>query len=343
MDLKKYEIIRNRINNMDFEGKYKNLSNWLHIFSFIGNIGSIFFAYFLIQPALLDSIEMYVGKGYSILISDIITIIILSMLEILKRIIIKNFSFEFIKNKYKIQSISNFIWLFVCANLLTASMYFSINGAIKLSENNKNITHINNNIDEQILLLEKDNEVLIDNRNSLPINHITNKERYQQLIDNNITKIEKLENKKNIKNNSNNTYVFILISTFIEFIIFCGVYFKNYYEYNSYRINENKLEKTLKKRENYLTLLSLIYNNGKNNIGDRVISIAKIKEILKDVKNQNINKLLTIFFIDLENLDIVKTENKRKYINISYDNAIEIIKNNNNNVDIINKLNNNEN
>ena len=34
MELKKYDTIRKEIKKMDFEGKFKQLSDWLYLFSF---------------------------------------------------------------------------------------------------------------------------------------------------------------------------------------------------------------------------------------------------------------------------------------------------------------------
>ena len=57
MDIKKYDTLRNKINKKDFEGKNKSLDKWLYRFSFFGNIGSIFFAYFLVYPSLQKQLK----------------------------------------------------------------------------------------------------------------------------------------------------------------------------------------------------------------------------------------------------------------------------------------------
>ena len=57
MDLKKYDELRNKIHTKDFEGRNKSLDKWLYNLSFLGNVGSIFFAYFLVSPALNKAIS----------------------------------------------------------------------------------------------------------------------------------------------------------------------------------------------------------------------------------------------------------------------------------------------
>ena len=80
MDLKKYDKLRNKINTKDFEGNNKGLDKWLWIFSFIGNISSIFFAYFLVFPALLKAITAnFVTGDWGTVLAFGLTLIFLSI------------------------------------------------------------------------------------------------------------------------------------------------------------------------------------------------------------------------------------------------------------------------
>ena len=63
-----------------------------------------------------------------------------------------------------------------------------------------------------------------------------------------------------------------------------------------------------------------------------------ITKVLKDNNIQNVNKLVTSFYSDLEYNDIIKTEGKRKYFVVDYEKANEIITNLDDTVDILNKL-----
>jgi len=49
MELKKYDRLRKKIQSKNFEEKNESLSNWLYGLSFLGNGGSIFFAYFSLR------------------------------------------------------------------------------------------------------------------------------------------------------------------------------------------------------------------------------------------------------------------------------------------------------
>ena len=93
MDLKKYDKLRKKIDTKDFEGNNKGLDKWLFGFSFIGNISSIFFAYFLVFPALLKAITInFVTGNWGITLAIGLTLIFLSIFEVTKRYFIRNFS-----------------------------------------------------------------------------------------------------------------------------------------------------------------------------------------------------------------------------------------------------------
>src|SRR5690606_6886350 len=136
MELKKYDTIRKEIKKMDIESKFKRLSDWLYLFSFVGNVVSIFFAYFLIYPLFNDAVSHYIQTdSTNIIISSIFTVLILSMFELIKRIVLKNFSFDFVKERFKIKEFSIISWLIISLGLIVLSFYFSINGAMKFADN----------------------------------------------------------------------------------------------------------------------------------------------------------------------------------------------------------------
>lgn len=377
MELKKYDTIRKEIKKMDFEGKFKRLSDWLYLFSFVGNVGSIFFAYFLIYPIFNDAISHYIQTdSTNIIISSIFTVLILFMFELIKRIILKNFSFDFVKERFKIKEFSIISWLIISLGLIVLSFYFSINGAMKFADNTivveqqfnkelvvkqdsvKSVYQKRINEEESNIQQLKDLNVVLGNKISIS-NFITaiqssidknNKEI--EKYDDNINKLnEELESKINEfkiekDNNLNKTtndnkvsiLVFILISSLIELLIIGGIYFKSYYDLTVFRKNEPHLENFLKKRDQYLVLLSYIYKKGKLTTGDVIIGVNRLKETLKDNNIQNVNKLVTSFYSDLEYNDIIKTEGKRKYFVVDYEKANEIITKLDDTVDILNKL-----
>lgn len=381
MELKKYDTIRKEIKKMDFEGKFKRLSDWLYLFSFVGNVGSIFFAYFLIYPLFNDAISHYIQTDSTNIISSIFTVLILFMFELTKRIILKNFSFDFVKERFKIKEFSIISWLIISLGLIVLSFYFSINGAMKFADNtivveqqiNKELKFKQDSVKSvyqakiddyniEIENLRNDNEILRDKRNETPLNYISARNDYNNMINQNTEEIKRfeglivdldkeLEGKINeFKIEKNNTLnkitdennisilVFILISSLIELLIIGGIYFKSYYDLTVFRKNEPHLENFFKKRDQYLVLLSYIYKKGKLTTGDVVIGVNRLKETLKDNNIQNVNKLVTSFYSDLEYNNIIKTEGKRKYFVVDFEKANEIITKLDDTVDILNKL-----
>lgn len=381
MELKKYDTIRKEIKKMDFEGKFKRLSDWLYLFSFVGNVGSIFFAYFLIYPLFNDAISHYIQTDSTNIISSIFTVLILFMFELTKRIILKNFSFDFVKERFKIKEFSIISWLIISLGLIVLSFYFSINGAMKFADNtivveqqiNKELKFKQDSVKSvyqarkdsyylDIQQLKDDNEELRIKRNETPLNYISARNDYNNMINQNTEEIKRfeglivdldkeLEGKINeFKIEKNNTLnkitdennisilVFILISSLIELLIIGGIYFKSYYDLTVFRKNEPHLENFFKKRDQYLVLLSYIYKKGKLTTGDVVIGVNRLKETLKDNNIQNVNKLVTSFYSDLEYNNIIKTEGKRKYFVVDFEKANEIITKLDDTVDILNKL-----
>lgn len=377
MELKKYDTIRKEIKKMDFEGKFKRLSDWLYLFSFVGNVVSIFFAYFLIYPLFNDAVSHYIQTdSTNIIISSIFTVLILSMFELIKRIVLKNFSFDFVKERFKIKEFSIISWLIISLGLIVLSFYFSINGAMKFADNTivveqqinkelkfkqdsvKSVYQKRINEEESNIQQLKDLNIALSNK-IITSNFIS---AIQSSIDKNIKEIEKYDNNVNKlkeelkskinefeieKNNTLNKItdennisilVFILISSLIELLIIGGIYFKSYYDLTVFRKNEPHLENFFKKREQYLVLLSYIYKKGKLTTGDVVIGVNRLKETLKDNNIQNVNKLVTSFYSDLEYNNIIKTEGKRKYFVVDFEKANEIITKLDDTVDILNKL-----
>ena len=65
MNPETYSKLRDKIKNRDFEAKNKSLNSWFFKSTFLGNLGSIFFAFFLVYPALYKAIaaQMIDGGG----------------------------------------------------------------------------------------------------------------------------------------------------------------------------------------------------------------------------------------------------------------------------------------
>src|SRR5579859_707603 len=153
MNLEKYKSLREEIKNRSFEKKFVSVDWLLYYASFFGNIASIFFAFFLWHPSLLKTITLHVAdNSLTHIIAGISTVILLSLIEFLKRGIVNIFSSEFIEAKMQIANKSIFALLVFSIGILGMSFYFSINGAVEFS---KTSTKTN-------VVIEEKSKVMID-------------------------------------------------------------------------------------------------------------------------------------------------------------------------------------
>ena len=325
MDLNKYDKLRKKIDTKDFEGNNSALDKWLFRFSFVGNVSSIFFAYFLVYPSLLKAITAnFINGDWGIIIAFMLTIVFLSVFEITKRYFIKNFSNDFVVNQRKV-GVKMLSWLTISLVAIILSFYLSVTGSKNLAttSSSKNIVakteivseidSLNKVYDGKKSLYVKDNESLravnIELRLKMketPLNYITARKEYQTSIDKNTGLIK--ENDVEIKvidtelqlkigelnsdlnatklgnenEDSKNKLLFIIIVCFNELIIIGGLYFREYFEYNLYVINQDRFEKIYKKKDRYRALITFIYGDGKLGAGDTVMSGIKLKEAVAE-------------------------------------------------------------
>lgn len=371
MDLKKYDELRKKINTKDFEGNNKGLDKWLWRFSFVGNVSSIFFAYFLVYPALVKAISLnFVAGNWGMILAFSLTLIFLTIFEITKRYLVRNFSNDYMVNKRKL-NFKILGWSVTSITIIALSFYLSISGSKNLAttssiknvaeqtETTSRIDSITNkyNMEKQIYIIDNETLRTINNdlRQSLaetPLNYMTARKEYQTSIDKNVEIIQenndeiaringelqiKVDEYKtelsNIKlgnetEDNKNILLFIIIVIFNELIIIGGLYFREYFEYRLYQINQQKFEKIYQKKDRYRALLTFVYGDGKLTIGDKVITGLELKEIVAEKTNiQNPNKFVDEFLRDMDRLSIFATHGKRRQINSSYDDALEIIEN----------------
>ena len=371
MDLKKYDELRKKINTKDFEGNNKGLDKWLFRFSFIGNISSIFFAYFLVFPSLLKAITAnFVTGNWGIVLAFGLTLVFLSIFEITKRYFIRNFSNDFVVNKRKIK-FKTLSWLTVSITVVILSFYLSITGSKNLATTSllKNVVvqkevileidNLNNIYDEKKLVYVLDNESLravnINLRQKLANTNVlykTIRNDYQISIDKNTELVRendaeiKIINSKlelaivklntdlnatksdNKNEDTKNIFLFVIIVCFNELIIIGGLYFREYFEYNLYIINQDKFEKAYRKKDRYKSLLTFVYGNGKLTIGDRVMSGLILKEaVISKVKINNSNKFVEEFLRNMNMLGIFVTVGKRRNVAKSFTEALDIVEN----------------
>jgi hypothetical protein len=219
------------------------------------------------------------------------------------------------------------------------------------------IDSLNNVYNKKINVYDVDNNSLrkvnIELRNTLaqtPIYYISARKEYQASIDKNVKIIDtnqeevnklniELNNKINeLKNNLTlaktgnetedykNIFLFVIIVIFNEVIIIGGILFREYFEAKLFEINKLRFEKIYQKKDRYKALLTYIYNNGKANVGDKVISGMELKEIVKDKTNlSDGNKIVDNFLKEMDTLGIFNTVGKRRFIASTYADAMNII------------------
>jgi len=371
MDLKKYDKLRKKNDTKDFEGKNKALDKYLFGFSFLGNASSIFFAYFLLFPALLKAITLNFLTGFGgLALAFGLSIIFLTIFEIIKRFFVKNFSNDFVTNAKKV-SFKMVSWLIISAAIVGLSFFLSITGSKNLASTSafKDIivtTETTSEIDSLTAVYDAQKAVYFEENVNLrtvnadlrkkladtPLNYPTTRKGYQDNIDSNSEVITENENRiaviddelqvavAELKQNLDATkssnqdedkktkFLFVLIVVVNEVLIIGGLYFREYYEYTLYLVNQDKFEKIYQQKDRYRALANFIYNDGKKEIGNRVMPSLELKEAVADkTKIQNPKKFVDDFLRDMERLGIFETVGKRRNIVKSYQDALDIIEN----------------
>ena len=369
MELKDYDKLRKKINIKDFEGNNKALDKWLFGFSFVGNIGSIFFSYFLLYPALLKAITINLVTGFwGTAIAFIFTLIFLTIFEIIKRYLFRNFSSDYVKNNKKING-AVFGWFSTSVAIVVLSFYLSLVGSKNLAttsviQNNVAKTEVNTQNDSLVVQYERkkktyeaDNQLLRNASNELrntlsqtPVGWMSIRKDYQSSIDKNTSIVNSNQNEinkideqlkqrvtelktslnstmaNNATEDTKNIVLFIIIAIFSELIIMSGVYFREWYEYNLFLINHQKFNKIYERKDRYRALIMFIYNEGKVNVGDKVISGMELKQLVSEKANlQNSNKFVDEFLKDMDKIGIFNTVGKRRFIAATYQDALAVI------------------
>ena len=369
MEIKEYDKLRKKINVKDFEGNNKALDKWLFGFSFVGNLGSIFFSYFLLYPALLKAITINLVDGFlGTAIAFVFTNVFLVIFEIIKRYLFRNFSSDYVKNNKKING-PIVTWFFASVAIVLLSFYLSLVGSRNLAstsaiQNNIATTQVDVQKDSLAVQYERkkqiyevDNQGLRDANTQLrknialtPVGWVTIRRDYQSSIDKNteivgdnqreINKIDGQLQQRitelksglnttisgNAVEDTKNIVLFIIIAIFAELIIISGVYFREFYQYQMYILNKEKFEKINQKRDRYKSLLMFIYNNGKLNVGDKVMSGLELKELVAEKANiQNSNKFVGEFLHDMDKVGVFTTVGKRRMIGATYQDAMVVV------------------
>ena len=175
--------------------------------------------------------------------------------------------------------------------------------------------------------LKEEKSILRDEIKKLESDKDSYKKEVEEKIESFKTKINsKAEGEK--KENKTNSFLFIMISTFIELLILSGVYFNQYYTWRSYKDYRKKIEKdpNFQKWVNLNIVLDVIYNP-ETKINDRLPSNKTIQELCKvnglNLLNKDMLEISKLFI----SLGITKSSGSIKYISKTKDVAQELLRN----------------
>jgi len=210
MNVEEYSKLREKHKNRDFEVKNRSLNSWFFKSTFLGNIGSIFFAFFLVYPALLKAISAQMMEGnWATVLATTITIIILVVFESVKRKLLANLSKDLVVTDWNLKDRGVRWWLILSCAIVLGSAYLSVSGAKKFSETSKNrnlaienvvqvdidsLTNVYNDR-KSVLILDND-QIRADNADlrqkikDTPVGYINTRKGLQDNIDANLAAID---------------------------------------------------------------------------------------------------------------------------------------------------------
>jgi len=210
MDLDNFKNLEKDVQKPEFSKDYKGLNYILKSLSIFGNFASIFLASFFVSELLSVAIE-------NVIVVWVVTLIMLSGLELTKREVFGKFSREFIRLKQIYNKAILPMLVFVLL-LVSLSFYSSLNGAQRFASKSEVLEFvaeeqidtyadsINTVYNDKIIILEAQNKKLFDQNISydikieeLPHNYITEKQRWRKEKDKNVEAIDK--NEVRIKDN----------------------------------------------------------------------------------------------------------------------------------------------
>ncbi len=349
MDINKYQQLKDKIQNNNFERSYSVIDKILFYFSFLGNTASVIFAYFFVNVLLFNATDEFWGKS---IIVPMISFVALSAFEMLKRFLFRQTTVNFLSSK-KINK-DTIATLALSLLLIASSFYLSLNGAEKMADKgtkidnntevltNQKTDSLNKVYDIKITKLDKDKDTWVKLIQSSRGSAL--KTQYNEMINKTTADIKALNmerdsvikiheakvlNKSSVQKQevSSNIMAFIMISTFIELIILIGVWFDSYYEYRSFTEFDDKVssDENIKNFLLYSELMEVAYNGGKLKKGEDFDSMSKFKDVVKIKKVKVSDKGLTDFFTILKYLKISATVGNRRVVEKNYDDAKEIL------------------
>ena len=358
MTVNDFKKLERKITGNSYNESYKSINKVLTFLSYFGHVASIFLAYFMLSSVLSTAITNSIVVG-------IVSVILLSGVEMIKREMMDKFSIAYLKEK----EFNNKVIPLLLMSLLAVSLsfYCTISGAEEFSSKEKEIVEtgklqtkavtdsITNKFNTDIRLKDKgvkETDSILNVFQTISLTERLSKDQRNAVADftkkRDILAKEKKELETNrdleIKKaegtagsdidakkqeNSKSSLLFVLLSTLIELIIIAGIFFNEYYKFRSYNEYRDKYEKdpNYQKWEFYEKVLKVIYT-------EDVVVNQKLPTGKAIISMSKVNGVLLLpkevaeFMKLLSSLGIIKVSGSSKYINKSRDLAFEALKKN---------------
>ena len=352
MQIKEFEELQKSIDNKSFETKYSPLDKLMHFSSYLGNLASIFFAYWFLNRLIYRATSDFFGRDVLIIIS---TVVVLSLFEMIKRYVLKIFSLAAIMSK-KLNTETLYTLVFSLI-LLSGSFYLSLSGAKIFADKRETIkmeltTNMDTQIDSVKAIYDGQLKYRLENRDQIRKNRevITNKmaqvgdnttrlreftkmmadeSKELQRVDSTITALKaeqqktideiktetKITSEDKVDEVSKNQVAFLLISTFIELFILVGIWFHCWFKLKVYQEFKNNLVNSQQygMYKDYLKLLYLLYQNGKLELETELPAMTNFTTTAK--KRLDFQASYSKEFIQIcKTLEILTLNNHRRHI-----------------------------
>lgn len=333
-----YYRLKKQYEDTNYYSRYRYLDIVLYYFSFFGNAVIVALSYFFLKDVINNLPYLFNGDK---LIFSVFVIIFMSLYELLKRFLIDKFFMNvFEKRKYIINL------LFTIA-IISGSFYLSVNGGHRLVDKFEKQVYVNNDRKNFVDSINRIYQPMVNIRQSA-IDSILSKNRtpsysqrmYINLLQNQINYYRSLQDslindydkryeylsKFETKNTSSNRYAFIFIATFLELIIIIGVGYHEFFEKNVYDELKKYFSVKYKDLDLYIKLIHILYNKGKKQEGEKVITRSSMLEMCKSSSIEISLSKLDKFMEVCKNVGIISGEKRNKIYAKSYNEAIDIIK-----------------
>ena len=352
MNLSKFKELTKKFESRNYEHDNKYIDQTLYYSSWFGNLLSVIFAFFFVNSLVSQAAVHFAGQD---IVLPIFIILFLTMFELLKRFVFGNVTITIlVAKKITGKIVAGILFTSI---LVIGSFYLSMSGAQHYVNKTEVITAntdsiINSQVDSlnaysaiEIKKIEAKIAYVYEaaqtrKRITLTRDEVKDVKQWEQDIkgikqerDQEVEQVKNnvdLKQDKQLAKSSKSQFAFLLLSGFIELLILCGVGFRNYYSFTSFKQTKEVLDDNpnFKKLESYQTMLQVLYNNCKIKINTPLPGLSKFQELLNARTRVKMSPTyVKEFFNVMGHLNIIQVSKKVKYTNMSYEQACEVLNN----------------